>query len=523
MTARLSFAVAALLLAGVVPPGGQGGDRSEQADVLARRAMRLAQSGASSEAEALLRRAVRLRPDDPAPAALLGGVLGMRGKLDEAREVFSQAVRLDPANLELRRNLAVSQWQTGRLAEARGTIETVLEATPNDRRSLLLAGMIADNVGDYALAVQRFSQAGDLVDRQAESVLALSRSLYALRQIEEARKALGRLDRARPEPQDFARAGETALEAEDYASARNLFAAAARSGHPQPDRMAFNLALSELRLGRFERARAALEEQLNRAPELGEAWNLLGWRLQKSGDLDGAVRALQQAVAVEPSSEKHHLALGMALTARRRTWHIALETAERAVRRFPNSFRAHQLKGLVHVRQQHFLDAVASYQRAFALRQDSADVRLGLTVSLWASGQERRAFAMAGESIDRFPDNALLRHQLARMQLKRAERGDPAAAEQAAALLQEAVSLEPGLAEAHYDLGNLALRRGDLRQALASLRQAAELAPQARRTHYALARCLRRLGRGDEAALAMKTFERLAESEETAERMAVSP
>lgn len=515
------FMVLAAALAGVSLAAGQDRSYSEQVSALSGRAMSLARAGRAPESESLIRQALRLQPGDAGLLAMLGSVLGMQGRLDEARDAFSRAVRLNPADQGMRRSLAASQWQTGRLSEAEENIEMVLVESPDDAASLLLAGMIAENKGDYGAAASRLQQARQLVDERAEALLALARSLYALERAAEARQALRRLEQLRASTAELAMAATIAFESKDYPSAGKFFDAA-RAGHPQWGRMTFNLALSLYRMGRFARARRTIEELLSREPQTGEAWNLLGWCLEHSGESDAAVTALERAVAVEPESEKHHLDLGMVLAGRRETWHLALEAAERAVDRFPDSSRSHHLKGLVHLRQQHFLDAVEAYWRALTLGPDSAEVRLGLTVALWASGQDGRALELAHESAVRFPGDAALRHQLARMYLDRAERGDRSAEERGIALLQETLAVDPDLAEAHYGLGSLALRRGELRQALASLRRAVELDPSSRRAHYALARCWRRLGRGDEAALAMESFRNLAERGETGERVAAT-
>lgn len=514
----LRFVVLAAALAGVPLSVGQVRSHSAEVSALASRATSLARAGRAAESESLINRALRLEPGDPALLALLGSVLGMQGRSEEANDAFSRAVLLNPADQATRRSLAASQWQSGRLSEARDNIEIVLAASPSDPTSLLLAGMIAENMGDYAAAVARLEPARHLVYQQAEAVLALARALYSLERVEDARHTLRQLDSLGASTADLEAAGTIAFGSQDYESASKFFDAA-RAGHLEWGRLTFNMALSLYRMSRFRAARHAIEELLDRESETGEAWNLLGWCLEKSGESDRAAAALERAVELEPESEKHHLDLGLVLAGRRGTWHLALEAAERAVERFPDSFRSHQLKGLVHVRQQHFLDAVKAYQRALDLGPNSAEVRLGLTVALWASGQHERALEMARESTVTFASNAALRHQLARMYLDRAERGDRSGEEGGLALLKETLALDPDLAEAHYDLGSLLLRRGELQRALASLRRAVELDPSSRRTHYALARCWRRLGHSAEAAQAMEAFRQLAEPEPAAERI----
>ncbi len=515
----LAALMAALLLA--VP--GRAAAQSPNAEGIAREVRRLARTGALAEAEALARRAVELSPDIAALWSLLGTVLGMQGRLDEARDALGEAVRLDPENPRFRRDWAVSQWQSGRPAAASESIGRALSADPADPTSLLVGGMIASALGDHELAVERLGAAGEAVDRQAAALAALAASLYHGGRAAEARDALGKVERLHPRPESLAAAANVAFRAGDHDSAARLFGLAEGSGHPRSGRMLFNQALSLFRLERFADARQVLETLLESEPGNADAWSLLGDTLRGAGDRQAAARAFERAIAADPSSERAYLELGSLLAERRASWHAALGTAELAVRRFPASSATHQLKGLVHLRQQHFLDAAVSYGKALELNPDSAEPLVGLVVSLWASGQEDEALEAARNGVRRFPRSAALRHQIARMLVRRSERGDPLAAAQAVHELGEALALDPDFAEAHLELGSLALRRGELRPALESLTKAVELAPLNSRAHYALARCWRRLGNSDEAERAMRKFERTAALAGTSDQQVAVP
>lgn len=492
-----------LALAG---PGANAQPGAQTAEAIEEEVARLAAAGDLLQAEVAARRAVRLRPGEPAALAVLGSILARRGSHDDASDVFAQAVRIDPNNPALRRNLAASQWQAGRLAAARANIESVLAQSPRDRRSLLLAGMIAENQGRHAAGARLLEEAGQAAWERAESIVAMVGCYYRLGRVEDARRALGRLEASPPRAAHYAAAGTAAFEAGDFGAARSLFESAHRSGHPDRARMLFNAGVSSYRLKDFSLARAAMDELLRIEPGNDEAWNLLGWSFEKAGDTERALAALERAIELAPSAERHSLDLGTILSSHRRTWHLAMATVESALVRHPRSSRLHQLMGMIQVRQQHYLDAAASYERARQLDPESADLHLGVLVALWASGQGERAIEVGLASIARFPRDARLRHQLGRVYLKRAELGDPQAADLGVALLREAITLDSGMADAHYELGNLALRQGDLQGALASLQRAAELAPLSGKAHYALARCLRRLGRAGDAARALQTF-----------------
>jgi Flp pilus assembly protein TadD len=99
---------------------------------------------------------------------------------------------------------------------------------------------------------------------------------------------------------------------------------------------------------------------------------------------------------------------------------------------------------------------------------------------------------------------------LARM----AESGD-APAGRAVAMLESALALDPSLAEAHYQLGSLALTSNDAAAAVLHFEAAARNGLDDSRMHYATARALRRLGKANESVRHMELFRKRKQSEES--------
>ena len=94
--------------------------------------------------------------------------------------------------------------------------------------------------------------------------------------------------------------------------------------------------------------------------------------------------------------------------------------------------------------------------------------------------------------------------------LKQSESGDVPADSRAKQLLRDALALDPSLAEAHYQLGNLALKQGHMAEAQQHLERVAELDASNAQGHFALSRVYRRLG-GNWKTLPtkMKLYEKL--------------
>jgi len=96
--------------------------------------------------------------------------------------------------------------------------------------------------------------------------------------------------------------------------------------------------------------------------------------------------------------------------------------------------------------------------------------------------------------------------------LKESESGDANSERRAATLLKSAIGLDPSLADAHYHLGDLALKNERIADALLEYQKAARLDPKNPKIHFGLAKVYRRLGRTEEASQETALFEKLQEA-----------
>jgi protein O-GlcNAc transferase len=233
------------------------------------------------------------------------------------------------------------------------------------------------------------------------------------------------------------------------------------------------------------------------------------------GQLASAQENLELILRIEPEDSETLLLLGTVLIDARR-YAAALAVAQRVAEAMPSSYRAHAVKGLAEMRLQRYADSAKSYARAAELRPDAAEVNVGLAMSLWASGNVSESFATFERGLERFPGDAYHCLEYGRLLLKSAKPNDSGAESQAVALLQTALKLNRSLPDAHYLLGDLALRRGNPEGALQHLEQAVKLDPESSKIHFALFRTYRRLARTKEAAREEGVFQRLKAKEEAA-------
>ena len=73
----------------------------------------------------------------------------MQQRLEEANRFFEKSLLLNPDDIVIRRNLAANQWQLGQLQTAKRNLQQILKGKPGDKPTILLMGMIAENLKDY--------------------------------------------------------------------------------------------------------------------------------------------------------------------------------------------------------------------------------------------------------------------------------------------------------------------------------------------------------------------------------------
>jgi tetratricopeptide (TPR) repeat protein len=166
------------------------------------------------------------------------------------------------------------------------------------------------------------------------------------------------------------------------------------------------------------------------------------------------------------------------------------------------------LLGSVEFASERFANAVKTYSRALVLDRSNEDAILGLAKAQAAAGMGREAKDTLEDAMKHFPGKTSFELQLALLLLKENEENGKSQA-RAESLLQTAAKHDPMLVEAQYQLGELALRRGQTALALNYLENAVRLSPDSARVHFALARGYRRAGRAEEAAREAGVYEKL--------------
>jgi tetratricopeptide (TPR) repeat protein len=484
------------------------------AEAHSEKGLQLAHAGDLAGAEAELRAAVALAPQNPEFLSSLATVLAMEKKLEDSTNTFKHALKLDPANVMARRYLAANLWQLHRYTEAKQNLELILKQNSNDQASRLLLGMVAENMQDYGTAVKMLASVPGEVRKQPESIAALAVSYYKIGEKQKARHTLEGLQNHPAGTRAVLLGAQIADDAGDYEIAEQLLASM-RSNYPDQADLDYRMAAVQYHEQKFSASEQTLLHLIASGNRTGRILNLLGWCYQKQSQSELAMRAFEDGISVEPSEESNYLDLQKILLANHRLAG-ALEVTKRTTDALPNSARAFVMRGSIEMQTSQFTNAVASYRRAKKLDPVGADAALGLADAELAAGMSKESHTDFDAGITQFPKDARFRLHYALALLKESETGDPLAQARAEELLTSAVKLDPSSVEAHYQLGELALKNGHTAEALRDYETAARLDPQNAKAHFGLSKTYRRLGRTEDASREEKLFQKLQESNSAA-------
>jgi tetratricopeptide (TPR) repeat protein len=475
-----------------------------------------------AEAEQELRAAVRAAPRVAVYHAQLGSVLGLQSKWREALGSFEKAVELDPVNLNFRREAAAVQWQLGLWDPAEANLRYILENQPGDPGATLLLGLVAEARGEFRTATKLLSSQFDLVVAQPDRVVALFHSAFQSGDQVNREKAIAALRVHASDPlwaNAFGRCIQIAATGGDVGMSESLFALIP-TNHSERTAMGLEIAKLRYRNGQFVKAQELLLQLMERGGVSADAEILLGNCYEAGQQPQLAARAYQRAMDMEPSQVSRYedmisLQLDMGKTS------AAMDFLKRALAIAPNDARVWVWKGNAELRTNSYKDALDSFLRASKLDGANADALLGLAGAKALAGLHEAAISEYQNGISRFPGDARFYVACAAMFLASANSLELQS--QTESLLKEAIKLTAHSAEAHYQLGQLALQRGKLAEAETEFRSAIAADTGMSKAHFALSVVYRRLARAEDATTQFRIYQSLKRREENPSAVAASP
>ena len=479
----------------------------------ATRGISLAKEGKLPEAEQELRTAVRAAPAVAQYRAQLASILGLQGKWKESLQSFQKAVDLAPQNLDFRRETAAVQWQLGLMSSAAKNLDYVLEKHPNDPGSVLLLGLVNEKQGNYKTAARLLDSQFNLVITHPDRTVAWFHSSIRSGQRTHLAKVTDILRQRAYDPA-WARAliqcMQIAVIAGDFEIAMTLFSVIPANEPTRAD-AGLQLAKALYSHGQVPAAKQLLLQLAEQGGVSADLQALLGACFEAEHQPALAREAYQREIDMDPLRiDYYHDLISLLLDLGKTNDAAAL--ANRALTIAPNDARPWVWKGHVSLQANAYQEAIESYTHASELDRSNADAILGIATVHFVAGQNAAAINQYRAGMVRFPNDA--RFYIACAETLLASPDSLKLQREAEDLLRKAAKLNPQSAEAHYQLGQLALQRGLFKEAAAEFAQSLQSDPNQSKAHFAMSVLYRRTGRADDARHEFEIYQRLKQAEE---------
>ena len=250
-----------------------------------------------------------------------------------------------------------------------------------------------------------------------------------------------------------------------------------------------------LQAGRYLDVESKARELIDRHPNCGAIWQILGVALTMQGK--DALVASEKAAELLPDDTVAHNNLGNAL-GRAGRLDEAIASYRRALALEPSFAEAHNNLGNALLDLGRLDEAEASCRRAIELRLNYAEAHHSLGNVLLARGQVRAAAASYRRALELQPNFADAHNHLGNALF------DLGRLEEAMASYRRALTLKPDCSEAYNNLGSVLRGIGQLEEAMACFRRAIALKKDFAEAHGNLAIALRLLGRTAEAEVSCR-------------------
>jgi serine/threonine-protein kinase len=261
--------------------------------------------------------------------------------------------------------------------------------------------------------------------------------------------------------------------------------------------------------GELDQAVSVFEQAVRFEPDNARARTNLGIGLGEQGQFDKAIVELRRAIQLNPNLVEARIGLGVALArkgerlADKGLCQEAVASLKYAIRLDPGTWEAHSSLGAAYFAQKEWDKSIAAYRKAIRLKkerhnEDDALARGGLGNALAAKGQTQEAVKEYQEALRLQPDLAEVHYSLGHTYQELGE------LDKAIVEVMLAIRFAPGVAKFHFVLAASFAKKGALDDAIARFRQALALKEDYPEAHYNLGAVYARRGEFDKAIVAFR-------------------
>lgn len=288
--------------------------QSLPAAVVARfnKAVELQRKGELQEAEVAYRAILSEAPNYAEAHANLGAVLIRLDKYEQAVQSYEAALKLAPQLSPILLNLGIAHFRKAQFEKAIEVLKKFLEASPSHEQAIQLMALSLVELSRDEEALPYLDQA--LAEAPNNSTLLYAFGLVCLRQEKPFLNSI--IKRLSEVPGGLAESrllrGQQLLKRYEFERAVEELEAAFKL-NPDLPRVQYSLGLSYYKLGRTQEASAAFEAELLRSPTDFSTLYYSAYFREESGDIPGAHRNIDLALAIDHESPEANALLGKIL------------------------------------------------------------------------------------------------------------------------------------------------------------------------------------------------------------------
>ncbi|HEX7086055.1 MAG TPA: tetratricopeptide repeat protein [Vicinamibacterales bacterium] len=459
---------------------------------------------------------VAAAPQDPAARSKEAADLMAAGRFEEAAGIYRELTAALPQDAGLKMNLGMALQQAGRPRDAIQPLTEATTADPSLTQAWLFLGAAHLELGEAARAVAALARAVQAAPDNPQARRLLADALMEANRPDAALVHYLRLTRLEP----ASAGGWYGLARSAESHAEDLFDILVQLPGA---RAAVELVGADVMAasGRTDTALEAVRAAVEAEPTWRTAHEALAELLDALGRGEEAATARARAEALpldcqaEPAAcayREQRLGEVLRLTdppeARRNPhalfWrlkvldHVAGDAFER-LDALPPSVEKHLAVGARHMREKKYQEAADAYRAALALKPDDLTIKVDLAFALMSLRAHDEVVELLGPAAraGTLPPRGLFAYGDALVALQRVEEALPA--------LRKAVQDAPDQPVAHASLGRALVMAGKFEEAVPHL-EAARGTDTDGSIHYQLAQAYLRVGRGDDARIALEEY-----------------
>jgi tetratricopeptide (TPR) repeat protein len=405
---------------------------------------------------------------------------------------------------------AVAQYESGRFAEAATALEALLREVPESFEVHELLGLVYSAQSQDSKAATHLEEAVRLKPDSAAARTNLATNLTRREKFPLAEEQFKRALDLEPQNYDanhnlgelYVRAGKV--------SAATPYLEHAQRIKPDAYDNGYDLALAYLTTSRLADARQLLQNLLKQK-DSAELHNLLGEVEEKDGKFVAAANEYELAAHLDPS-ESNLFDWGSELLLHR-TLEPAIQVFQSAAERYPNSPRVAIGLGIAYYSRGNYDEAVKSLLKAADLSPIDPRVYPFLSRAYDSSpSQADDVIARFRRFAEQQPGNGRAQYYYAMSLWKGKRAQDPNLdLTQIGALLRKSITLDPSLAEAHFQLGNLYSEQGKYGDAIPEYQRALGLNSDLADAHYRLGQAFVHTGDKERAQEQLQVYQKIRE------------